>query len=273
MIQKIIKKKNYYPLGMVIFLLLLGPDALSQKSGEIAPKESPKDKISITAREILQRVDLAMDFKIPFIKSKMTYVMPNADIRVYQVEIYHKENDYLYILKSLADGELERILYKFSGEKTWSYNVLARILYHKQGIDRFRSILQTDFFYFDLSGALFQANYSAKIIGREKYKKYDCFKLELYPLYRSAIYGMLTIWVDDKDFIPLRIDFHDIDKVVFKTQKIARVIKEEKSGRVIPARIDMLHIAKGTFTSLENVFYDDQKKPADSLFQHDALGR
>lgn len=252
--------RDRFVVLLIVSLVLFIRPVLAQ------PQPVGKKTISITAREILARVDKTIGFNEPFAQAKLTYVTPKGKIRVFEVEIFHQDNHFLYRYKSISRGEVERVLTRFSGEKIWVYNVLSKILYHKQGIDKFRPILATDFFYFDLAGVLYQANYQAKILGKTMLKKRSCFKLELLPLYRSAVYGMLTMWVDDKKFIPLRIDYHDIDKVVFKSQTFVRIRENEKTGHIIPEKIDMLNISNGTLTTLEMVRYDPNKKLDSKLF-------
>jgi len=212
-----------------------------------------------------------MDLKIPYIRSRLSQVLPTGQIRVLDAEIFHKDNHYLYHISHPSHGSQEKILFRNGGEETWAFNTQSRTLFHKQGIDKFRSIQQTDFFYFDLSGSSLRANFTAKVLGQAKLKNRDTVKLELYPLFRSAVYGMLTVWVDSKSYLPLRIDYHDLDMVVFKTQTVVRVRQDSKTSAIIPERVDMLHISQGTFSSLEHMFYDEKREVTDKLFLHSEL--
>lgn len=258
-----------------LFLVLISFCFLTQTASNLSAQQpssgSEKQKITMTAREILGKIDEAMDFKIPFIQSKLSQVSPNGTVRIFNVSIYHKGKHYIYELGSSGKGTVEKILFRDGGENIWVFNAQSQTLFHKQGIDKFRSIQQTDFYYFDLSGASYRANYSARIVGRENYKGRNCIKMELFPYYRSPVYGMLTIWVDEKRYLPLRVDFHDVDMVRIKTLSLVKVRENPNGTKVIPERMDMLHISNGTMTTLEHYYYDPKKEISNRHFLHQEL--
>ena len=99
---------------------------------------------------------------------------------------------------------------------------------------------------------------------------YDSFKLKLIPLMRGENYGLLTLYVEKKNFIPLRIDYHDTDTVIFKTLSVAKVIT--RNNKIIPVRYDMLDIRKGTVTLLEFFGFDENIQFDKRIFRHQNLG-
>ena len=79
----------------------------------------------------------------------------------------------------------------------------------------------------------------------------------------------MTLYVNKTDYVPLRIDFHDTDKVIIKTLSIVKVAQE--NGRSVPIRYDMLDIRKGTITLLEFYEFDQKVSLNKKLFRHENL--
>ena len=226
--------------------------------------------VDITAQEILARVDMVLEYPTGIIKGKIMHVTPDGRSNLITLKGYISEEDYLFKFSTKGRGERLNVLYNLGGEDIWVYNIYSIKLFNKRGIDKYDPILMTNFYYIDLSNYDFQSNYRAKIIGEVIVKGYNCYKMKLHPIYKIGKYGLLTIYVSKKDYIPLRIDFHDRDRVIFKTLAIAKVVM--RNGRDIPIRYDMLDINKGTVTILE--FYDfiENVKLNKRIFRHQVLG-
>ena len=82
------------------------------------------------------------------------------------------------------------------------------------------------------------------ISGDAFVKGVDVWKLILKPIAKGGEYGMLTLYVTKDKFIPVRIDYHDRDKAIFKFMTVVRI--KENNGRIIPLRYDMMNIRQGT---------------------------
>ncbi len=229
-----------------------------------------KREIELTAQEILARVDRILDYPQGLIKGKMVHITPDGRSKVIELVGSITEEDYLFKFNSKSRGDELKILYNLRGEDIWVYQILAIKLFNKRGVDRFDPILATNYCYIDLSNADLQSNYTATITDEAFIKGRDTYKLRLVPVMRGGNYGLLTIYVSKKDYIPLRIDYHDPDKVIFKTLSIAKVINRNK--RIIPVRYDMLDIKKGTVTLLEFFGFDDDIQFDKKIFIHENLG-
>jgi hypothetical protein len=123
----------------------------------------------------------------------------------------------------------------------------------------------------DFSGADFQSNYTARITGRTLIKGIQCYRLQLEPIFQNSSYGQVVIYATIDKYIPIRIDFHDRDKVIFKFMTIAKTM--EKGDRILPQRYDMLNIKDGTVTIVSFIKYDENITfPAD-IFRPEKLGQ
>ncbi|MBN2041460.1 MAG: outer membrane lipoprotein-sorting protein [Spirochaetes bacterium] len=199
----------------------------------------------------------------------MLHITPDGKSGTIELVAYISDEAFHFRFSTNERGEEIRVLYNLNGEDIWVYNIHSIILFNKRGIDKFDSILRTNFYYLDLSNYDLQSNYNAEITGDAFIKGNDCYKLDLKPILQGGIYGLLTLYADKKDYVPLRIDFHDKDKVVMKTMSIVKVAQRE--GKTIPLRYDMLDIRKGTITLLEFYKFDRAMTFEKKLFRHENL--
>lgn len=79
----------------------------------------------------------------------------------------------------------------------------------------------------------------------------------------------MTLYATKKDCIPLRIDYYDPDKVIFKTLSVVKVINSD--NRIIPIRYDMLDIRRGTVTMLEFADFEKDIKFDKKIFRYQNL--
>jgi hypothetical protein len=156
------------------------------------------------------------------------------------------------------------------GEDIWVYNIHALQLFHKMGIDKYDSLILTNFSFIDMSNSNFQSNYNVRIAGKALIKGIECHKLNLEPIFDKSEYGLITLYATVDQFLPLRIDYHDKHKVVFKFLSLAKTM--EKDGRIIPIRYDMLNIKNGTVTILNFNKFEENKKFTGEIFRPEKLG-
>lgn len=229
-----------------------------------------KTTVEITAQSILAKVDRIMQYPEGEISGRMKHIFPDGNSFTVDFKGNITKNDYLFHFSSLSRGESVKVLYNMGGEDIWVYNIHALKLFHKMGIDKYDLLAGTNFTFIDLSNADFQSNYNARITGRTVIKSVDCYRLYLEPLFPESMYGALTMYVSVDKYHPLRIDFHDRDKVIFKFMTLAKVM--ENGNRTIPLRYDMLNIKDGTVTILSFLKFEDSVKYQSDIFRPEKLG-
>ena len=227
-------------------------------------------RIELTAQEIVARADRVLNYPKGLIKGKIIHITPDGASNIIEVVGSVSEEDYLFKFATKSRGEELRVLYNLRGEEIWVYNILSIKLFNKRGVDKYDPLLGTNYYFIDLSNADLQSNYTAELTGEAFVKGVDTYKLKLDPIMRGGNYGLLTIYVSKKDFIPLRMDYHDPDKVIFKTMTIAKVITRD--DRIVPIRYDMLDIRNGTVTLLEFYGFDEDVTFDKKIFIHQNLG-
>ena len=234
------------------------------------PLHPQRSDVEITAQTILANVDRIMQYPIGEIQGKMKHIYPDGKSFEIDIKGSIARSDFLFSFKSPSRGESLKVLYNMGGEDIWVYNIHSIQLFHKMGIDKYDSLISTNFSFIDMSNASFQSNYNARITGRSLIKGIECYRLNLEPIFAQSEYGLVTIYATVDKYLPLRIDYHDRDKVVFKFLSLAKTI--EKAGRIIPIRYDMLNIKNGTITILNFNKFEEDKKFAGEIFRPEKLG-
>lgn len=229
-----------------------------------------KREIELTAQEILARVDRVLGYPAGLLKGKLMHIMPDGASNLVYLNGKIAETDFLFTFSSRERGEEMKVLYNLGGEEIWVYDTLAIRLFRKMDRDKYDPILATNFSYIDLSNADLQSNYSGTITGDAIVKGQETYKLRLEPIFKGGIYGVLTLYAGKKDFVPLRIDYHDQDRVIFKSLSVVKII--ERNNRIIPVRFDMLDLRRGTLTILELYGFDEAAVFDKSVFFHQKLG-
>ncbi len=231
---------------------------------------SQTDEIEITAQSILARVDNIMKYPEGEMRGRMKHISPDG--KSYTIDFIGSiaRTDFLFTFSNKSRGEEIKVLYKMSGEDVWVYNNHALKLFHKMGIDKFDSLLATNFNLVDFSNSDFQSNYNARITGENFIKGVECYKLDLVPVFQGSEYGLVTLYASKNNYLPMRIDFHDRDKVVFKFLSLSKTM--EKGDRLMPIRYDMLNIRNGTVTILNFTKFDEAVTFGGDIFRPETLG-
>lgn len=251
-------------------LMLVKISAILLIFGTYTFSYSQERRIELNAQAIVARVDRILDYPVGQIRGRIKHVKPNGTTYSLDVTGYVAKSDFLFIFSSKERGDQLKVLYNLGGEDIWVYNTHAVKLYHKMGIDKYDSVFLSNFYFIDLSNADLQSNYTASIQGSAIIKGYDAYKLRLRPIFRTGGYGMLTLYVKKDELIPLRIDFHDRDNVIFKFLTISRVMRKDK--KVIPVRYDMMNIRNGSISILSFYSFDDNVRFDRSIFRSEKLG-
>ena len=235
-----------------------------------SPVFTQTGEVEITAQAILARVDSIMQYPQGEMRGRMKHIFPDG--KSYTIDFLGSisRTDYLFRFSNKSRGEELKVLYKMSGEDVWVYSNHSLKLFHKMGIDKYDSLLSTNFSLMDFSNADFQSNYNARITGQSLIKGVECYRLDLIPVFQGSQYGLVTLYASKDKYIPMRIDFHDRDKVVFKFMSLSKTM--EKGGAIVPIRYDMLNIKSGTVTILSFNRFDETVTFREDIFRPETLG-
>jgi len=227
-------------------------------------------KIELNAQGILARVDRFFEYPRGLLKGVIKHIRPDGSaLNIYLTGRITQE-DFLFTFNTHERGDQMKVLYNLGGEDIWVYNLHELKMFHKMGIDKFDEVLATNYSFTDLSNVDFQSNYTATITGEAVVKGSDVYTLVLKPIAKGGEYGQLTLYVTKDKFIPLRIDYHDRDKVIFKFLSVVKV--KENGSRVVPVRYDMMNIRQGTVTVFSISDIDENAAFNPEIFRPERLG-
>lgn len=227
-------------------------------------------KIELNAQGILARVDKIFEYPKGLTKGVLKHIKPDGTATTINFTGRISQEDYLFTFSSKERGDQLKVLYNLGGEDIWVYNIHALKLFHKLAIDKYDEILSTNFTFIDMSNADFQSNYTATIVGDAFVKGIDAWKLVLKPITKGGEYGMLTLYVTKDKFVPIRIDYHDRDKAIFKFLTVTKV--KEGGNRTIPLRYDMMNIRQGTVSIIYFSEFDENTTFDKQIFRPEKLG-
>lgn len=248
--------------AILTFSFALNRSAYAQDSREI----------EISAQEILARVDTVLQYPNGELKGSLMHILPSGKSTAIKIKALVDSEDFIFQFSNQSRGAQMQVLYNLNGEDIWVYNILSLKLFHKVDVDRYDTILNSNYNFSDLSNADLQSNYTAKIEKEAVYKGKNVVILTLTPLFKGQDrgYGTLVLYVDKATWVPLRIDYQDMDQVTVKTMSIGKIAVY--SNKTFPVRYDMLHISSGTLTILEFTDYDPKIVFDKKVLRHENMG-
>ncbi|MGP8214506.1 MAG: outer membrane lipoprotein-sorting protein [Bacteroidia bacterium] len=107
-----------------------------------------------------------------------------------------------------------------------------------------QSWMGTDFTNDDLVKASSRIDdYTHKLIGDSVIEGRKCWKIEMIPLPEAAvIWGKVNIWIDQKDYLELRLEFYDEDNKLVNILQCSDI--KTMGGRTIPCKMEMIPAEK-----------------------------
>lgn len=230
-----------------------------------------KRTIELSAQEILAHVDEVLRYPKGSLSGSITHIYPTGKSFTLFLKGSISDEDFLFVVGNSDRGDQFKVLYNLGGEDIWVYNIASLQLFHKIDIDKFDPVLATNFSFVDLSNADYQANYNAKIDGETVVKGKECYRVKLEPIFKKGDYGYLVAFVSKGDFVPLKIDYYDRDRVIVKSMSVAQLA--QFSGRSFPVRYDMLNVKTGTLSILTFFNVDPSVTFNKDIFRHQTLGQ
>ena len=94
-------------------------------------------------------------------------------------------------------------------------------------------------------------DYEHKLLGKEKYEGYDCYKIELIPKPEAGVvWGKIITWITEKEYMQLKEEFYDEDGVLVRTMLGSK--PKNFDGHLLPSYSEMIpHNKPGSKTSFE----------------------
>ncbi|MGL4370190.1 MAG: outer membrane lipoprotein-sorting protein [Spirochaetota bacterium] len=230
-----------------------------------------KRTVELSAQEILARADEVLRYPLGLLTGSITHIYPDGRSFNVMMKGSISDDDFLFVVGTADRGDQFKVLFNLGGEDIWVYNINAIQLYHKIDIDKYDSVMNSNFSFLDISNADLQSSYIAKIEGDAIIRGKECYKMSLDPIFRKGEYGKLGLYVSKTDYIPLKIEYYDQDKVIIKSMSISQTA--DFGGRIFPVRYDMLHVKSGTLSILKFFGVDTKVSFNKEIFRHQTLGQ
>lgn len=133
------------------------------------------------------------------------------------------------------------------------------------------SFMGSEFSYEDISSQEID-KYSYKYLGDDKVKEKAVFKIEQRPTYRYSGYRKVLVWIDKKNYRPLKMEFYDRKDSLLKTLTY-HGYKQYKNKFWRPAKMHMVNHQTGKTTTLNWSEYKFDNNLTSSDFDISALKR
>jgi Outer membrane lipoprotein-sorting protein len=236
---------------------------------------APTARAAPSGRTIVERMKVALEPDRPSLRTIiMVMRSPGGDnVRWTGRQARKKLPDgkrILTVLLAPADVKGTALLIKERknrGDEQWIYLPALRRIRRLAPVSGFESFMGTDFTFADL-GLVKLHERSFTLLGQKTLDGRPAYKVDEVPANRSY-YSRIVTWIARDSMLPLRRDFYDVTKHLWKTE----LIKDTTVIDGVPTPLDIVMEDKqeGTSTELRisEVQYD--AKIPDELFDPDRL--
>ncbi len=225
-----------------------------------------------TATEIVKKADEKARGEQAYGEMKMTIVRPNWT-REITMKTWSKGDDYSLVLITAPARDQGTAFLKRKRE-IWNWQPTIDRAIKMPPSMMMQSWMGSDFTNDDLVKQSSIVNdFTHKLLGKETVEGRSCHKIELLPKPDAAVvWGKIIMWVDEKDYLELKVEFYDEDGYLVNTMygKNIRTI----GGRTLPTRLELVPADKtGHKTIVEQLALDFSVKLDESFFSMQNLKR
>ncbi|MFN4244885.1 MAG: outer membrane lipoprotein-sorting protein [Brevinematia bacterium] len=211
---------------------------------------------SLTAEEILKKVNDNLNFTTSIITAKMEIYLPNQPprIKVFKAWIVGQKKAYVEFLNK----EDKNIRYLKVGKNLWIYDKIENNTFLISEHLLRQGMMGSDVSYEDiLESSDIHRLYSATLEGEEKIDSRDCYVLLLRAKVESTSYGIRKMWVDKETFLPLREERYALSGKLLKVSEIKDI--KHYGDRAYPTKSivsDKLKVDTKTVITVEDANFD-----------------
>jgi len=111
--------------------------------------------------------------------------------------------------------------HKLSPDDQWIYLPALKRVKRISANNKSGAFMGSEFSYEDL-GSPEVEKYTYEYLRQEAYKKRNCYVVARYPKDPSSGYSKQVVWMDQREYIPLKIDYYDRGNHFLKTLKFGK---------------------------------------------------
>ena len=172
---------------------------------------------NLTATEIVKRADDNRRGKSSFSEVTMTIVRPNWT-REIGIKSWSMGTEFsLTLITSPARDAGQTFLKR--GRDLWNWQPSINRMIRMSSSVMGQSWMGSDFTNDDMVRESSIVNdYTHKLLGRERVREFDCFKIELTPKEDSpVVWGKVITWICATNFVEIKSEFYDEDNFLVNT--------------------------------------------------------
>ncbi|MCL2290287.1 MAG: outer membrane lipoprotein-sorting protein [Bacteroidetes bacterium] len=199
-------KKLKFILSVFILLVVVG-----------AQNFEPLQAQTLTATEIIKRSDDNRRGKNSYSEITMTIVRPTWT-REIGIKAWSMGTDFSLTLITAPARDRGQAFLK-RGRDLWNWQPSINRMIRMSSSIMGQSWMGSDFTNDDLMRESSTVNdYTHRLVGTEKVREFDCYKLILTPKENAAVvWGKVITWISIKDFVEIKSEFYDEDDELVNT--------------------------------------------------------
>lgn len=170
-------------------------------------------RAELEALDILDRADDKLDIKSSKTELEMLVYRNNELRKTYRMVLSYQDADHTMaetIFPPRNQGE------KMLQAGRRNYWLFLPNINRSVRISESNSLSNSDFSNADILSPRLRNEYDAKLIGTEKLRDEECYKLELTGKDESTPYAKIIYWIRKSDFFPLRRDYYTFSQQLLK---------------------------------------------------------
>ncbi len=203
-----------------------------------------------TAYQIIEKADSKMRGLSSYSEMSITTVRPKWE-KTMTMKNWSKGDEYAVSLVTSPAKEKGSVFLKRSNE-VWNYIPSLERTIKLPPSMMMQSWMGTDLTNDDLiKQSSTVTDYTHKIIGQETIEGLTCWKLELIPTEEATVvWGKLNVWIDQTDFMQLKIEFYDEDEELINLMTGSNI--KSFSGKKLPSILEFIPLEnQGNKTIIE----------------------
>jgi len=194
--------------------------------------------IAQNALEIIQKADAKNRGNSSRAEMSMTIVRTGWQ-RTVKMKTWSKGNDYFMILITYPENEKGQVFMK-RGKEMWNWIPKIERMVKIPSSMMMQSWMGSDFTNDDLvQQSSIVKDYNHKLLGSEKVREEECWKIELTPKPdATVVWGKIIIWITKSGYDVWKTQYFDEDFELVSTENASNIKK--MGDRSIPTRMEII---------------------------------
>ncbi len=210
---------------------------------------------SLTAEEILKKVDSNLSFNTAIITMRLEIYLPNQPIRIKKLKSYVKgKNAYTEFL----NREDQHTRYLKLNKQIWVYDKEEENTFLISGHMLKQGMMGSDISYEDaLESEQLYSLYNIELLSEEQLNEKQCYIVLLTAKSKNVSYFKRKMWIDKEYFIPLKEERYTISGKILKLFEHMDI--QFYKGRAYPTKSiisDKLKKDTKTIVTIEEAVFD-----------------